>query len=72
MGNKRKHEDRARVSAASLRQWMEDWVGTHRTTYEDCVAALRAEGYDIPLGGTRWLWDLWAEVYGDTYGRGLK
>ena len=47
--SKREQVADARLSAADLREWIEDWVGVTRShRFDECVAALRGAGCLLP------------------------
>jgi hypothetical protein len=61
------------LSLDDLREWIEDFVAANRAaTYEQCVAAMIAEGFAIQRAGTRRLWELWDTIKQETFFRRVR
>ena len=69
----RERVERSKLGTSDLKEWLEDYVVANRSaSFEDCITALVAEGFTVPLSGTRELWRSWIEIWQDVYGRGVR
>ncbi len=70
---RRERIDRSKLSADDLRGWINDFVGANRSaSYDDCLAAMIAEGFQVPAMGARRLYELWDQAYQDIVSRRVR